>query len=134
MTAQQEERIQKDIVDKTPDQMKLSFALWNAKAVSAYIKQCFLMNLPLRSVRRYLNRWGFTPQRPMKQAFEQKPEAVRKWLAIDYSAIAERAKAEGAEIYWGPGFPRLSMTREATRQKARRASSCCRSPNESGST
>lgn len=101
MTAQQEERIQKDIVDKTPDQMKLSFALWNAKAVRAYIKQCFLINLPLRSVRRYLNRWGFTPQRPLKQAFEQKPEAVRKWLAIDYPAIAERAKAEGAEIYWG---------------------------------
>lgn len=101
LTAQQEERIQKAIVDKTPDQMKLSFALWNAKAVRAYIKQCFLINLPLRSVRRYLNRWGFTPQRPMKQAFEQKPEAVRKWLAIDYPAIAERAKAEGAEIYWG---------------------------------
>jgi len=53
------------------------------------------------SVRRYLNRWGFTPQRPLKRAFEQKPEAVRKWLETDYPMIAARAKAEGAEIYWG---------------------------------
>jgi transposase len=101
LTAAQEHRIRQDIVDKTPDQMKLSFALWNAQAVRAYIKQGFLIDLPIRSVRRYLNRWGFTPQRPLKKAFEQKPEAVKKWLETDYPAIAARAKREGAEIYWG---------------------------------
>jgi transposase len=101
LTAAQEAKIRKDIVDKTPDQMKLSFALWNAKAVRAYIKRCFLLDLPLRSVRRYLGRWGFTPQRPLKRAFEQKPEAVKQWLDTDYPAIAARAKTEGAEIYWG---------------------------------
>jgi transposase len=101
LTAEQEDRIRKDIVDKTPDQMKLSFALWNAQAVRAYIRQCFLIDVPIRSVRRYLNRWGFTPQRPLKRAFEQRPEAVKKWLETDYPAIAARAKSEGAEIYWG---------------------------------
>jgi transposase len=101
LTPEQEDRIRKDIVDKTPDQMKLHFALWNAQAVRSYIKQCFLVDLPIRSVRRYLNRWGFTPQRPLKRAFEQRPEAVKKWLETDYPAIAARAKAEGAEIYWG---------------------------------
>ena len=83
LTAEQEDRIRKDIVDKTPDQMKLSFALWNAQAVRAYIRQCFLIDVPIRSVRRYLNRWGFTPQRPLKRAFEQRPEAVKKWLETD---------------------------------------------------
>jgi transposase len=101
LTVAQEAKLRQDIVDKTPDQMKLSFALWNAKAVRLHIKQCFLIDLPIRSVRRYLNRWGFTPQRPLKRAFEQKPEAVRKWLETDYPMIAARAKAEGAEIYWG---------------------------------
>lgn len=101
LTAEQEDRIRKDIVDKTPDQMKLSFALWNANAVRAYIKQSFLADVPIRSVRRYLSRWGFTPQRPLKRALEQKPEAVKKWLETDYPAIAARAKLEGAEIYWG---------------------------------
>ena len=101
LTAAQEDRIRQDLVDKTPDQMRLSFALWNAQAVKAYIKQCFLIDLPIRSVRRYLQRWGFTPQRPLKRAFEQKPEAVKQWLETDYPAIAARAKREGAELYWG---------------------------------
>lgn len=101
LTAAQEDRIRKDIVDKTPDQMKLSFALWNAQAVKTYIKQGFLIDLPIRSVRRYLQRWGFTPQRPLKKAFEQNPKAVKQWLETDYPAIAARAKREGAEIYWG---------------------------------
>lgn len=101
LTAAQEERIRKDIVDKTPDQMKLSFALWNAKAVRSHIKRSFAIDLPIRSVRRYLLRWGFTPQRPLKRAFEQQPAAVKKWLETDYPMIATRAKVEGAEIYWG---------------------------------
>jgi transposase len=49
----------------------------------------------------YLARWGFTPQKPMKKAYEQSPAAVKKWLDEDYPVIAARAKAEGAEIHWG---------------------------------
>lgn len=48
----------------------------------------------------YLARWGLTPQKPMKKAYEQSPAAVKKWLDEDYPAIAARAKAEGAEIHW----------------------------------
>ena len=101
LTAAQEARIRNDLVDRTPDQVKLRFALWNARAVRAHIKQCFLVELPIRLVRKYLNRWGFTPQRPTKRAFEQQPAAVQRWLQSDYPAIAARAKAEGAEICWG---------------------------------
>jgi transposase len=57
----QEARIQKDLVDHTPDQIKLKFALWNAQAVRALIKQRFLIDLPARTVRKYLARWGFIP-------------------------------------------------------------------------
>ena len=81
LTSAQEERIRCDIVDKTPDQMKLPFALWNARAVQALIKDSFGHTMPIRSVRRHLKRWGFTPQRPLKRALEQKPEAVQKWLS-----------------------------------------------------
>lgn len=76
----QEARIKQDIVDRTPDQMKLRFALWSAQAVKAVIKQMFLIDLPIRTVRLYLARWGFTPQRPLKRAYEQRPAAVEKWL------------------------------------------------------
>ncbi len=101
LTPAQEEWIRQDIVDKTPDQRKLRFALWNAQAARALIKAPFLIDLPVRSVRNSLKRWGFTPPRPLKRAFEQKPPAVRKWLETDYPAIAARAKREGAEIHWG---------------------------------
>lgn len=52
---------------------------------------------------KYLARWGFTPQKPIKHAYEQSPEAVRAWLQETYPALAERAKAENAEIHWGDG-------------------------------
>ncbi len=65
------------------------------------LELCFLVDLPIRSVRRYLNRWGFKPWRPLKRAFEQRPEAVKRLLETDYPAIAARAKTEGTEIYWG---------------------------------
>lgn len=101
LTPAQEERIRKDIVDNTPDQLKLRFALWSAQAVRALIKAYFGVDLPVRSVRNYLKRWGFTPQRPLQRAYEQKPQAVQKWLNEEYPAIAARAKAEGAQICWG---------------------------------
>jgi hypothetical protein len=41
-------------------------------------------------VGRYLDHWGFTPQRPLRRAYEQNPAAVRRWLERDYPAIRER--------------------------------------------
>lgn len=101
LTAEQEARIKFDIVDKTPDQMKMNFALWNAQAVRALIYRHFGVDMAPRTVRSYLARWGFTPQRPLKRAYEQKPELVKKWMNEDYPAIAARAKVEDAEIHWG---------------------------------
>jgi hypothetical protein len=46
----------------------------------------------------YLGRWGFTPQRPIERAYEQRPEAVQQWVEHEYPAIERRATAEGAEI------------------------------------
>lgn len=101
LTPAQEARIKKDIVDHLPEQMKLSFALWSAEAVKQLIKRYFLINMPIRTVRLYLARWGFTPQRPIKKAYEQQPKQVQKWLDESYPAIKERAIKEDAEIHWG---------------------------------
>lgn len=100
LTPAQEERVKKELIDLTPDQLKLKFVLWSAQAVRAAIKQMFLVDSPVRTVRKYLARWGFTPQRPVKRAYEQRPEVVEKWLKDTYPAIVSRAKAEGAEISW----------------------------------
>ena len=97
----QELLVRQLIADKTPDQLKMPYALWTRAAVGQLIEQSFGIRLAVRTVGLYLTRWGFTPQKPMKKAYEQSPAAVKKWLEQDYPAIATRAKSEGAEIHWG---------------------------------
>jgi transposase len=101
LTPAQETAIQKKICDHTPDQLKLAFALWTRRAVQQLIKQMFLLTMPIRTVGEYLDRWGFTPQKPLKLAYEQRPAEVRKWFDKEYPAIKARARTEGAEIHWG---------------------------------
>ena len=101
LSPEQEERIQAKICDKTPDQLKLDFALWTREAVRLLIELETGIQMPVRSVGNYLKRWGFTPQKPIRKAYEQRPAAVAKWLEEDYPAISERAKQEKADIYWG---------------------------------
>ena len=50
---------------------------------------------------RYLLRWGFTPQKPVRRAYEQNPEAVKSWLEQEYPTLQKQAKEENALIYWG---------------------------------
>ena len=49
----------------------------------------------------YLRRWGFTPQKPLRKAYKQDPEAVAQWLEKTYPEIEKRATQEGGEIHWG---------------------------------
>lgn len=101
LTAEQEAGIQKLLVDKTPDQLKLAFALWTRDAVRLAIKQLYGQDLPPRTITDYLKRWGFTPQKPVKRAYEQNPKAVAQWQETVYPQIQARAKKERAEIHWG---------------------------------
>ena len=84
-----------------PDQMKLPFGLWTRKAVQELIKDQYGIKVAIRTVGDYLNRWGFTPQKPKKKAYEQNPKAVRKWLEEEYPEIESSAKKEDAQIHWG---------------------------------
>src|SRR5512145_1766510 len=101
LTAEQEREVQRLIRDRTPDQLKMVYALWTRQAVAELIRERFGVELPVRTMGLYLKRWGYTPQKPMRKAYEQSPAAVSKWLEQEYPAIAAAAKAEGAEIHWG---------------------------------
>ena len=89
------------ITDRFPDQLKLPFALWTRDAVAALIERRYGLRLSVWTVGRYLRRWGFTPQKPMRRAFEQDPAAVKAWLDSQYPGIRALAKKESAEIHWG---------------------------------
>ena len=101
LTAEQETLIQRLICERRPEQLKMDFALWNRTAVRQLIERECGITLSVRGVGNYLKRWGFTPQKPIKKAYEQRPEAVKQWLDEQYPAIATRAHAENAEIHWG---------------------------------
>jgi transposase len=100
LSSDQESELRKALIDKTPDQLKLPFALWTRDAVKLLIRQLFDIEMPIRTVGEYLKRWGFTPQKPVKRAYEQSSQAVQKWLDTDYPVIFCRAKQEKAEIHW----------------------------------
>jgi transposase len=101
LTAKQEQAIQRAITDTTPDQLKLPFALWTRAAIVALVARRYGITLPVRTMGHYLARWGFTAQKPIKRAYEQRPEAIAAWLKTTYPRIKRQALAEGAEIYWG---------------------------------
>ncbi|QJD29413.1 IS630 family transposase [Methylococcus geothermalis] len=101
LTLAQEWQLRSVIVGENPKQLSLPFALWNRRAVMQLVKVLFGIDMPIRTVGEYLLRWGYTPQRPMKRALEQNPVKVEQWRNDTYPAIAARAKAEGAVIYWG---------------------------------
>jgi len=101
LTEGQERDIRQIICDKRPEQLKMEFALWSRAAVMQLIEREYGIKLSVRSVGNYLSRWGFTPQKPIKRAYEQRPEAVQAWLNEQYPEIEKRAKGEGGEIHWG---------------------------------
>jgi len=101
LNSQQEKEIQSMIIDKMPDQLKLDFALWTRKAVKELVESEFQVVLAINTMGDYLRKWGFTPQKPKKKAYEQCDKKVQKWLDEEYPKIKEDAQNEGAEIHWG---------------------------------
>ncbi len=69
--------------------------------LGALIKLFWRLDIPVRTLGDYLKRWGFTPQKPLKKAWEQDPVRVQMWLKEEYPRIQERTKKEKAHIFWG---------------------------------
>lgn len=101
LTLADEAWLRDQIVGQPPQQMKLPFALWTRPAIKALVRERFGIEMQDRLIGKYLKRWSFTPQRPVKRALEQRPEQVAQWLNETYSGVVARAKEQGAMIYWG---------------------------------
>lgn len=100
LTQKQEIKIKKNIETKTPEQLGLPYALWNRKAIQYCIQKETKQKIWLQTVSKYTKRWGLSPQRPTKSAYEQDPHKITQWLDEEYPKIVEEAQNEGAEIHW----------------------------------
>ena len=65
LTPEQEKEVQQIIVDKTPEQLKFKECLWTRKAIHELILRKYQIDLPLSTLGLYLQRWGFSVQRPV---------------------------------------------------------------------
>lgn len=92
--------IAKAVRDHTPQQLKLPYGLWTLSLVGELIKRRFGKSLALASVSRVLRLLGFSPQKPLYQAWQQDPVRVRRWERETYPQIRAEARRVGAEIYF----------------------------------
>ena len=88
------------IIDKTPDQLKMPFMLWNINSVKELIFDKFNIRLSTPTISRYLKKWGFTPQRPLTRSFSKDPKKVTRFLIEEYPLIKKRAGKENGEIHF----------------------------------
>lgn len=112
INAEQEQVIQQAIETEAPERLQIASALRTRPAVRDLIHQQLGLPLPIRTVGACLRRWGYTPQKPLREAYEQDPQAVAEWLQTTYPAIEKRAAKEGGEIHGGtrPGSVRPAGT------------------------
>src|SRR6185503_5930617 len=98
LTSQQEARLRRTVLGKDPDQVALPGLVWTRPQVRDLVRRWFGIGLSLVTIGKYLRSWRLSPQKPIRKAYEQNPEAVAAWLEVDYPAIAKRAKQEKAII------------------------------------
>lgn len=85
---------------KNPLQLRFPFALWTCGMLVDLIKRQFGISLSRSSVSRLLKQLGLSPQRPLRRAYQQNPEAVEQWLKDDFPRIRKEAQKVGATIYF----------------------------------
>lgn len=76
LTVEHEALIHQTILNKRPRQVKLEFALWSRAAVQQLIERECGVVLHVRSVGKYLARWGFKPQKTVKSTTKRSAAAA----------------------------------------------------------
>lgn len=88
------------VTEKDPQQLKLPFALWTCGMIANVIKKELGVDLSISSVSRLLRQLGLSPQKPLRRAYQQNPEAVDEWKKKVFPEIKKKAKKLGATIYF----------------------------------
>jgi len=100
LSSAQLQRLYTLVVGNDPRQLRFAFALWTRDMVRDLIRREFGVRLSAVSVGRLLRKLGLSPQRPLYRAYQQDPEAVRRWKVEDYPQIRAEAQQVGATIWF----------------------------------
>jgi transposase len=96
----QEARVRRAVLGKHPEQVALPGLVWTRPQVRDLVRRWYGIGLSLVTIGKYLRSWRLSPQKPIRKAYEQNPEAVARWLEVTYPAIAKQARKEKAIILW----------------------------------
>ncbi|HEV2007438.1 MAG TPA: IS630 family transposase [Burkholderiales bacterium] len=100
LTAAQERQVFRWINGRDPRQYGLDFGLWTRAIVVELIEQKFGIRMGVTTVGMLLAKLGLTPQKPLQRAYQRDPRAIEQWQRETYPAIARRAKAQGAHVFF----------------------------------
>lgn len=100
VTAEELRWIAQAVKDNTPQQLKFEYGLWTLSLIGELIRRQFGKTLSLTAVSRVMRLLGFTPQKPLYQAWQQDAVLVQQWQTAVYPAIREEARQVGATIYF----------------------------------
>jgi len=108
LTKLDEAKINRLILDNTPDQVGLPFHLWNKKALRALVSQHFRRNLSESTLKRYSEIWKCLPLNPSPRKFYRDMKFDLSILESEgilpvekyYRNVSLQAKREGATVFW----------------------------------
>jgi len=100
LTAAQERQVFRWINGRDPRQYGLDFGLWTRGIVADLVERKFGVRLSLTSIGTLLARLNLTPQKPLQRAYQRDPQAIERWQRETFPAIAAKAKAQRAEVYF----------------------------------
>jgi len=95
---QQMQWIANTVRDNTPDQLKLEYGLWTLRLIGQVIERQFKLKLSRPTLGKIMAHLGFTPQRPLRRAYEQDVVLVEDWLTTQLPKLRRRAKRRGARL------------------------------------
>jgi transposase len=93
-------QLRRTVKQRTPEDVGLHGQLWTRPLVGELITLKYGITLSKKTIGKYLRSWGLSPQRSIRRAREQNPEAIERWLEVDYPAIVARAKRQRGRVYW----------------------------------
>jgi transposase len=100
LTPDQKQKVFEWVNGKNPFQYGFDFGLWTRQIIRELIVQKFGISLSISSVGKLLAELGLTAQKPLERAYQRDPEAIEAWKRDVYPALAKRARAEKADIYF----------------------------------
>jgi len=104
LTPEQEKEIRAIIADKYPEQIKLPGCMWTRSNIRDLIKRKYKINMPLSTLGYYLSRWGFSVQRPRKQAYKQDAEKVDNATHHHMDRVKDIAEEYGFTVLFLPKY------------------------------